>query len=51
MSDVINSFLKLRGLIPEDKKKQKEIKKDNQQYVIKQESKIHSVDIGSISLQ
>ena len=48
MSDVINSFLKLRGLIPEDKKKQKEIKKDNQQYVIKQESKIHSSMINKI---
>jgi hypothetical protein len=48
MSDVINSFLKLRGLLPEDKKKQKEIKKENQQYIVKQESKIHSSMINKI---
>ena len=48
MSDVINSFLKLRGLLPEDKKKQKEIKKDNQQYIIKQENKMHSSMINKI---
>lgn len=48
MSDVINSFLKLRGLLPEDKIKQKEIKKSNQQYVVKQESKMHSSMINKI---
>jgi hypothetical protein len=48
MSDVINSFLKLRGLLPEDKKKEKEIKKSNQQYVVKQENKNHSSMINKI---
>jgi hypothetical protein len=48
MSDVINSFLKLRGLLPEDKVKAKEIKKANQEYVIKQENKNHSSMINKI---
>jgi len=48
MSDVINSFLKLRGLLPEDKKKEKEIKKSNQEYMIKQENKNQSSMINKI---
>ena len=48
MSDVINSFLKLRGLLPEDKVKAKEIKKSNQEYVIKQENKNQSSMINKI---
>lgn len=48
MSDVINSFLKLRGLLPEDKKKEKEIKKSNQEFVIKQENKNQSSMINKI---
>jgi hypothetical protein len=48
MSDVINSFLKLRGLLPEDKVKAKEIKKANQEYVIKQENKNQSSMINKI---
>jgi len=48
MSDVINSFLKLRGLLPEDKKKEKEIKKSNQEFMIKPPNKIQSTMINKI---
>lgn len=48
MSDVINSFLKLRGLLPEDKTKQKEIKKSNQEYLLKNENKNPSSMINKI---
>ena len=48
MSDVINSFLKLRGLLPEDKVKAKEIKKANQEFIIKQENKNQSSMINKI---
>jgi len=48
MSDVINSFLKLRGLLPTDTKKEKEIKKSNQEFIIKQENKNQSSMINKI---
>jgi hypothetical protein len=48
MSDVINSFLKLRGLLPEDKKKEKEIKNKNKEFVIEKENQMHSSMINKI---
>jgi len=48
MSDVINSFLKLRGLLPEDKKKEKEIKNKNKEFVIEKENQMNSSMINKI---
>jgi hypothetical protein len=48
MSDVINSFLKLRGLLPEDKKKEKEIKKSNEEFMTKPPNKIQTSMINKI---
>jgi hypothetical protein len=48
MSDVINSFLKLRGLLPEDKKKEKEIKNKNKEFVIEKENQFNSSMINKI---
>ena len=45
---VINSFLKLRGLLPEDKKKEKEIKNKNKEFVIEKENQMHSSMINKI---
>jgi hypothetical protein len=48
MSDVLNSFLKLRGLLPEDKTKQKEIKNKNKEFVIEKENQMNSSMINKI---
>jgi hypothetical protein len=48
MGDVLNSFLKIRGLIPENNVKAKEIKKKNKEYVEKVENKLQSSMINKI---
>lgn len=48
MGDVLNSFLKLRGLLPEDKTKQKEIKNKNKEFVIEKENQFQSSMINKI---
>jgi hypothetical protein len=47
MGDVLNSFLKLRGLIP-DEKKEKNIKNKNKEYTQELENKKHSSMINKI---
>ena len=48
MGDVLNSFLKIRGLLPEDKTKQKEIKNKNKEFVKEVENKNQSSMINKI---
>lgn len=48
MGDVLNSFLKTRGLIPDDKKDKKEIKNKNKEYTQELENKKHSSMINKI---
>jgi len=48
MGDVLNSFLKIRGLVPENNVKAKEIKKKNKEYVEKVENKMQSSMINKI---
>lgn len=48
MGDVLNSFLKLRGLIPDDKKDKKEVKNKNKEYTQELENKKHSSMINKI---
>lgn len=48
MGDVLNSFFKLRGLIPDDKKDKKETKNKNKEYTQELENKKHSSMINKI---
>ena len=45
---VLHSFMKLRGLLPDNDKKTKEIKTKNKEYVIQQENKMNSSMINKI---
>ena len=48
MGDVLNAFLKTRGLIPDDKKDKKECKNKNKEYTQELENKQHSSMINKI---
>jgi hypothetical protein len=48
MGDFLNSFLKLRGIIPDDKKDKKEVKNKNKEYTQEIENKKHSSMINKI---
>ena len=48
MGDVLNAFLKTRGLIQDDKKDKKECKNKNKEYTQELENKKHSSMINKI---
>ena len=48
MGDVLNAFLKTRGLIQDDKKDKKECKNKNKEYTQELETKKHSSMINKI---